>query len=76
MYPTEIELNRRKTKDEDDQLAGSFLKLIRQGKVKSALRLLSKCEGMVLGVNFTVTNDGNEEHTVQDEIKDKHPGKA
>ena len=72
MHPTAIE----KVKDEDNQLAQSFSKFMRQGKVKSALRLLSKCEGMVLDVDTLVTNDGNEDRTVLDELKDKHPDKA
>ena len=31
---------------------------------------------MVLDVDTPVTNDGNEDCTVLDELKDKHPGKA
>ena len=64
-----LNVNKRKTKDEDDQLAQSFSKFMRQGKVKSALRLLSKYEGMVLDVDTPVTNDSNEDRTILDELK-------
>ena len=52
-----LNVNKWKTKDEDNQLARSFSKFMRLGKVKCFLRLLSKCEGMVLDVDTPVTND-------------------
>ena len=61
---------------EDEKFIRSFSALMRQGKVKAVLRVLSKGEGMVLDVNSTLETDCDNGRTVLDELKTKHPPKG
>ena len=68
---------RRSTKDdENEKLCRTFSTLMRQGKVKSAMRLLSRHEGMILDVNSCLNSEDGNTHTVLDELKTKHPPKG
>ena len=62
-----------------DFLARTFSKLMMTGKIKAALRLLSKAEGSILSIHDQLdpsieTRDIN--RTVLDELKGKHPPKG
>jgi hypothetical protein len=69
-----LQPNKRGSND-DDKFTKSFSKLMREGKVKAALRLLSKMEGTILDVNATIST-GDDNRTVLDELKAKHPSKG
>lgn len=61
-------------RDENIKLVRHFSRLMRRGKVKSALRLLLKREGMVVAVS-SPAGDGDAQ-AVFDVLKEKHPRKA
>ena len=67
---------KKRGKDDGEELARSFSKLMRCGKVKSALRLLSKQEGSVLDVCKSKNQHSDDEHSILDELKAKHPPKG
>ena len=57
----------------EQQLAHTFAKLMMEGKVRTALRLISKQEGgPPIALNDTIEID-EEIHTVRDILKQKHP---
>ena len=57
----------------EQQLAHTFAKLMMEGKVRAALRLISKQEGgPPIALNDTIEID-EEIHTVRDILKQKHP---
>ena len=66
----------KRGKNEHDKLASTFSKLMRKGKVKAALRLLTNQEGMILNVNSPLNKEGGNDRTVLDELKTKHPPKG
>ena len=55
--------------DETDRVTKLFAKLMRQGKVKPALRLLAKVQGAPLSVH----DPAGEDKTVLDVLREKHP---
>ena len=65
-----------KYKNDDNAIAKRFSKFMKQGKTRSAIRLLSKFEGSLLKPNETLTNESNDEWTVLVELKSKHPPKG
>ena len=66
----------KRGKNERDKLTSSFFKLMRKGKVKAALRLLTNQKGMILNVNSPLNKEGGDDRTVLDELKAKHPPKG
>ena len=62
--------------DHDDAIAKGFSKFMKQGKIRSALRLLSRNEGTLLDMKKRISNESSEEWTVLDELKSKHPPKG
>ena len=57
-----------------DSLAKAFGKLMKRGKVKAAMRLLSSSEASILSVHDKVSTTNTEgTRTVLDELKAKHP---
>ena len=56
-------------------LAKTFSKLMKQGKVKAAMRLLSESEASVLSISEIVESSNGETRTVLEELKAKHPPK-
>ena len=63
-------------KSVDNKQIKLFSKFMREGKVKSALRILSRMEGSVLDINSHLNSDSNNSQTVFDVLKAKHPPKA
>jgi hypothetical protein len=59
-----------------DQLAKKFSKLMSQGKVQAAMRLLSSSEASILSVNDMVETSSGESRSVLEELRAKHPPKA
>ena len=62
---------KKRGKDDGEELARSFSKLMRSGKVKPALRLLSKQEGSILDVCKSKNQQSDDEQTILDELKAK-----
>ena len=59
-----------------DQLPKKFSKLLRHGKVKAAMRLLSSSEASILSVNDMMETPSGESRLVLEELRAKHPSKA
>ena len=66
--------NKKQTRSSDDDLVKSFAKLMRQGRIGAAIRLLSRNNSCLLDLNTLV--NGEEGRTVLDELIAKHPNKA
>ena len=69
-------ISRKKRTINDDEISKSFSKFTRQGKTRSALRLISKLEGSILDTSRKLDNKSDAEWTVLDELKSKHPKKV
>jgi len=62
-------LRQQQHTDEADRITKSFARLMKQGKVKSALRLLAKVQGAPLSIH----DPAGEDKTVLDVLRKKHP---
>ena len=62
-----------KADDDSDELARSFSKFMRKGKVKSAIRLLMKHERPLHSIHSQIDPESPVNRTVLDELKVKHP---
>ena len=69
-------ISRKKRTNNDDKISKSFSKFMRQGKIRSALRLLSKYEESILDTSRKLDNKSDPEWTALDELKSKYPKKA
>ena len=58
---------------DSDELARSFSKFMRKGKVKSAIRLLAKQERPLHSIHSQIDPESLADRTVLDELKEKHP---
>ena len=62
------------SRSKKESLAKAFGKLMKRGKVKAAMRLLSSSEASILSVHDKVSTTNIEgTRTVLDELKAKHP---
>ena len=60
----------------NDSLAKSFARLMKKGKVKTAMRLLSSSEASILSIHDETRNTSGESVSVLDELISKHPARS
>ena len=64
-----IQQRLKRCPDDDKKVAKSFSKLMKQGKVSTAMRVLEKVQGKVISIHDPADSD----RSVLDVLRDKHP---